>query len=52
MEKIAEIKKLGINNYSLVLISTAFLSLSQLCTNIAKKSQSVVTFIYDDHDVE
>jgi hypothetical protein len=52
IEKIAEIKKLGINTHSLVLTSTAFLSLSQLCTNLAKKSQSVVNFIYDNHEVE
>ncbi|CDW74616.1 glucoamylase [Stylonychia lemnae] len=52
MNKVAEIKKLGINTHSLVLISTSFKSLSQLCSKIAKRSQSVMNFSYENHDEE
>lgn len=49
-KKIDEIKRLGINTYSLVLIWASFKSLTQLFYNIMNRSPGVVNYQYDQHD--
>ena len=42
-----EIKKLGVNTYSLVLIWASFKALSKLCQRIYSHSPYVVNYHYD-----